>query len=126
VPDPSVDQSAHSKTTNRREFPRLDGEFTVRYGVCGSPGPQLPGFTRNVGIGGISFVVPHTDATVGDHLALEIRVPARETPLYFLGAVVRLVEDPDGLEIGLRFEYLGQSEDYKDLLDDFVQAHGGK
>ena len=61
---------------DRREFPRLNGAFQVRYGVCGAHGPQVPGFTRDMGIGGICFAVPKTTARVGDHLAVEIAVPA--------------------------------------------------
>ena len=120
-------QDAHTSTetaTNRREFPRLNGAFQVRYGVCGAHGPQVPGFTRDMGIGGICFAVPKTDAKVGDHLALEISVPGYEDPLYFLGKVMR-VERLDGRsEIALSFEFLGKSENYKELLDQLIHDHG--
>ena len=111
-------------TANRREFPRLNGAFQVRYGVCGAHGPQVPGFTRDMGIGGICFAVPKTEAKVGDHLALEISVPGYEEPLYFLGEVKR-VEHLDGRsEIALSFEFLGKSENYKELLEQLIREHG--
>ena len=78
-----------------------------------------------MGIGGISFAVPHTTAKVGDHLAVEIAVPGYEDPLYFLGEVMRIDEIEGRSEIALRFEFLGKSENYKELLDELVREHRG-
>ena len=115
--------SPTSAAADRREFPRLNGAFQVRYGVCGAHGPQVPGFTRDMGIGGICFAVPKTTARVGDHLAVEIAVPGYEDPLYFLGEVVRVDQLDGRSEIGLRFEFLGKSENYKGLLDELIREH---
>jgi len=95
----------------------------VRFGVCGAHGQQVPGFTKDMGIGGISFTVAQTDARLGVHLAVEIAVPGHEAPLYFLGEVVRLTESADGKELGLRFDFLGKSENYKSLLAELLDAH---
>ena len=107
---------------DRREFARLEGSFQVRYGVCGSHGKQVPGFTKDMGIGGIRFLVSETDARVGDHLALEILVPGHETPLYFLGQVVRVIETEAGKEIALRFDFLGKSDNYKAMLSQLLSS----
>ncbi len=109
--------------SDRREFPRLKGAFQVRFGVCGAHGQQVPGFTKDMGIGGIRFSVPETDARLGDHLAVEIAVPGHDQPLYFLGEVVHLTETEQGKELGLRFDFLGKSDNYKALLADLLEAH---
>jgi hypothetical protein len=112
--------------TNRREFPRLQASYKVRYGVCGAPGRQIPGFTEDMGIGGLRFVSPESDAVPGDHLALEVLVPGYERPLYFLAEVVRTTEIAAGVEIAARFDYLGKSEDYKAMLNEFLSEHGAE
>jgi len=119
------DSSQVSTTSNRREYARLKGSFQVRYGVCGAHGEQVPGFTNDMGIGGIRFTVPKTEAVVGDHLTIEIAVPGHEDPLYFLGQVMRVLQTDAGAEIALRFDFLGKSENYKALLDRLVSEHGG-
>jgi hypothetical protein len=105
-------------------YPRLRAAFKVRYGVCGTGGRQIPGFTQDMGIGGIRFVTPSSDAVVGDHIAIEIAVPGYEDPLYFLGQVVRQSVTDAGTELAIRFDYLGKSDDYKSMLTDFLGAHG--
>lgn len=121
---PSRKPEAGQQALDRREFPRLRGSFKVRYGVCGSHGRQIPGFTEDMGIGGIRFVTPSSDAVVGDHIAIEIAVPGYEAPLYFLGQVVRHQETDSGTELAIRFDYLGKSDGYKAMLTDFLGAHG--
>lgn len=111
------------KVTDRRDFPRLKASFEVRFGVCGGHGQEVPGFTNDVSLGGLSFVSPSTTAKVGDHLAVEIAVPGYDEPLYFLGQVVRLQETAAGTEIGCRFDWLGKSDRYKEKLTKLVQAH---
>ena len=123
---PNPSSSDASTLPDRRGFARLHGTFQVRYGVCGAHGPQVPGFTQDMGIGGIRFTVSSTDVTVGDHLAVEIVVPGHEDPLYFLGQVLRVDQSDAGAEIGLRFDFLGKSENYKELLEQLVRDHGGK
>lgn len=113
----------HHSESDRREFPRLKGSFQVRFGVCGAHGKQVPGFTKDMGIGGINFCVPETDARLGDHLAIEIAVPGHDTPLYFLGEVIRVTETEAGKELALRFDFLGKSENYKALLAQLLDAH---
>lgn len=122
-PDPDKQQST-STEIDRREYARLKAAFKVRYGVCGSTGRQVPGFTEDMGIGGIRFVTPSSDAVVGDHIAIEIAVPGYEKPLYFLGQVIRLQQTDAGTELAIRFDYLGKSDDYKSMLTDFIAAHG--
>jgi hypothetical protein len=112
------------KTLDRREFPRLKGAFKVRYGVCGTHGRQIPGFTEDMGIGGIRLLTPSSDAVIGDHIAVEIAVPGYEAPLYFLGQVVRHTDTDAGTELAIRFDYLGKSDDYKAMLIRFLEAHG--
>ena len=110
-------------TIDRRDFPRLDASFEVRYGVCGGSGREVPGFTNNVSLGGISFISPETRAQVGDHLAVEISVPGFDDPLYFLGEVVRLIESPGGTTVACRFDWLGKCDRYKEKLEAFIKAH---
>jgi len=117
-------EHASQAECDRRGFPRLKGAFKVRYGVCGSTGRQVPGFTEDMGIGGIRFVTPSSDAVVGDHIAIEIAVPGYEKPLYFLGQVIRHRETDAGTELAVRFDYLGKSDGYKAMLTDFLTAHG--
>ena len=112
--------------TNRREYPRLEASYKVRYGVCGAPGRQIPGFTSDLGIGGLCFVSPESDAVKGDHIALEVDVPGQDAPLYFLGEVVRAERMDAGVELAVRFDYLGQSDGYKALLDEFLRSHGAR
>lgn len=112
--------------TNRREYPRLQASYKVRYGVCGAPGRQIPGFTEDMGIGGLRFVSPESDAVVGDHIALEVLVPGYERPLYFLAEVVRISQLAAGVEIAIRFDYLGKSDDYKSMLEAFLAQHGAE
>jgi hypothetical protein len=118
--------SENDVATNRREYPRLQASYKVRYGVCGAPGRQIPGFTEDMGIGGLRFVTPESDALPGDHLALEVLVPGYESPLYFLAEVVRTSEMAAGVEVAVRFDYLGKSEDYKSMLTDFLAEHGAE
>ena len=118
--------SKGTQASDRREFVRLDGAFQVAYGVCGGHGTEVPGFTRDMGIGGICFAVPKTNAVVGDHLTVEISVPGYENPLYFLGTVRRVERIKEHTEIGLQFDFLGKSENYKALLAELVREHGGE
>jgi hypothetical protein len=111
------------KALERRDFPRLKAAFTVRFGVCGAHGREVPGFTNNVSVGGLSFLSPGTTAKVGDHLAVEIAVPGFEQPLYFLGEVMRLNETPAGTEVACRFDWLGKSDSYKEKLLALIEAH---
>jgi len=118
--------SENNVATNRREYPRLQASYKVRYGVCGAPGRQIPGFTEDMGIGGLRFVSPESDAVPGDHIALEVLVPGYERPLYFLAEVVRATEMASGVEVAVRFNYLGKSEDYKSMLHEFLTEHGAE
>jgi len=111
------------QTIDRRDYPRLKASFSVRFGVCGCHGREVPGFTNDVSLGGISFVTPETKANVGDYLAVEIKVPGYEDPLYFLGEVTRLDRTPGGTEIACRFDWLGKSESYKEKLTALIDAH---
>ena len=123
---PSRKPHDHQTTLDRRAYPRLTGAFNVRYGVCGTHGRQIPGFTEDIGIGGIRFVTPSSDAVIGDHIAIEIAVPGYDAPLYFLGQVVRHQETDAGTELAVRFDYLGKSDDYKSMLSRFLDAHGAE
>jgi len=116
-------QRQEASVADRRDFPRLSGSFKVRFGICGALGREVPGFTNNVSLGGISFVSPATQAKLGDQIAVEIAVPGFEDPLYFLGEVVRVQEEAGGTEIGCRFEWLGKSDRYKEKLMAFLGAH---
>jgi hypothetical protein len=117
-----VNQRDVEKTLERRDFPRLKGSFKVRFGVCGAHGREVPGFTNDVSLGGVSFVSPDTKAKIGDHLAVEIVVPGFDAPLYFLGEVVRIKETPAGKEVACRFDWLGQSEAYKEKLQALIKG----
>jgi len=108
---------------DRRDFPRLSASFEVRFGVCGAAGREVPGFTNDLSVSGISFVTPETRAKVGDHLAVEIKVPGFTEPLYFLGQVVRTRLVAGGTEVACRFDWLGKSDRYKDKLASLVASH---
>jgi len=108
---------------DRRDFPRLRANFKVRCGVCGRHQPEVPGFTKNIGVGGIAFVIAATEAQINDHLAVEITVPGFDEPLYFLGTVVHVHEVDNGIEIGCRFDWLGKSDRYKEKLMALMEAH---
>lgn len=113
-----MDRKEHKLTpvADRRDFPRAGASFTVRFGVCGAHGREVPGFTNDVSLGGLSFSCPETDVEVGAHIAVEIGVPGYDEPLYFLGEVVRAVPGPSGVEVACRFDWLGKSDSYKDKL----------
>ena len=108
---------------DRRDFPRLNASFQVRFGVCGSHGREVPGFTSDVSLGGVRFFVPETNTKVGDHLAVEISVPGFDDPLYFLGEVIRVTPATAGAEIVCRFDWLGRSDQYKEKLGALLEAH---
>ncbi|MHC4958102.1 MAG: PilZ domain-containing protein [Planctomycetota bacterium] len=110
--------------SDRRDFPRLEGSYQVRFGVCGGHKREVPGFTSDMSLGGLSFFTPETTAAVGDHLAVEIVVPGYEEPLYFLGEVVRLGEERGGYELAVRFDWIGKSDAYREKLQAFLAAHG--
>jgi len=112
-------------TTDRRDFPRLSASFQVRFGVCGAHGREVPGFTNDVSLGGMSFRSPDSRAQIGDHIAVEISVPGYEDPLYFLGEVIRVQRDSSGCEIACRFDWLGKSDRYKEKLQALIDAHSG-
>jgi hypothetical protein len=101
----------------------LNASFKVRFGVCGAQGREVPGFTNDVSVGGLSFLTPDSRAQVGDHLAVEISVPGYEEPLYFLGEVVRVRRGPKGCDIACRFDWLGKSERYREKLQALLD-HG--
>jgi len=107
---------------DRREFPRLSASFEIRFGVCGAAGREVPGFTNDLSLSGISFVTPETRAKVGDHLAVEIKVPGFAEPLYFLGQVVRTRLSAAGTEVACRFDWLGKSDRYKEKLAKLVSS----
>ena len=111
------------KAPDRRDFPRLRASFGVRFAICGHHGREVPGFTTDVSCGGLSFCSPDTRAKVGDHLSLEITVPGFAAPLYFLGEVVRVEKRAAGYEVACRFDWLGQSYEYKEKLEAFISAH---
>ena len=113
-----------ARVEDRRDFPRLKASFHVRFGVCGGHGREVPGFTSDVSLGGLSFFTPDTKAQVGDHLAVEVAVPGYDEPLYFLGEVVRVNEEAAGFEVGVRFDWLGKSDDYREKLQALLDAHG--
>jgi hypothetical protein len=100
----------------RREFPRLSAAFEVRYGVCGRHGREVPGFTNDLSLSGLCFLAPDTGARVGDHIAVEIKVPGFDEPLYFLGQVVRMRLVAGGTEIACRFDWLGKSDRYREKV----------
>ena len=111
------------KALDRRDYPRLKASFSVRFGVCGGHGREVPGFTNDVSLGGVSFVSPDTQAKVGDHLAVQISVPGYSEPLYFLGQVIRVREEAAGTEIGCRFDWMGKSDSYREKLAALISAH---
>lgn len=113
------------KAVNRRDFPRLNASYQVRFGVCGGHGREVPGFTSDVSLGGVRFFSPETSAKVGDHLAVEISVPGFDEPLYFLGEVIRLADAPAGTEVVCRFDWLGRSDRYREKLTALIAAHTG-
>ena len=106
----------------RREYPRLNAAFEVRYGICGHHGREVPGFTNDLSVSGLCFVTPDTGAKVGDQLAVEIKVPGYEEPVYFLGQVVRTRLVPGGTELACRFDWLGKSDRYKEKVARLLQG----
>ena len=74
-------------------------------------------------LSGLTLMTPDTNAKEGDQLAVEIAVPGYDKPLYFLGEVVRVTETEAGKELGLRFDFLGKSENYKALLAQLLDSH---
>lgn len=117
------DPRSADTATDRRDYARLKAQFRVQYGVCGGHGREVPGFTNDLSLGGICFVVPETKAHPGDHLAVEITVPGFEEPLYFLGQIVRARLVAGGTEIACRFDWLGKSDRYKEKLSTLIDAH---
>ena len=113
------------KALDRRSYPRLKASFSVRFAVCGKHERDVPGFTNNVSVGGFCFFSPDTSAKVGDQLSVEITVPGFDDPLYFLGEVCRIVNRVGGYEVACRFDWLGQSDRYKEKLEALIAAHGG-
>ena len=108
---------------DRRDFPRLLASFAVRFGVCGHEGREVPGFTSNISLSGLSFFSPETTAEEGDHIAVEISVPGYEEPLYFLGQVMRVEREASGCVVACRFDWLGKSDSYKEKLQALLDAH---
>ncbi len=99
--------------------------FQVRCSICGRNRREIPGFTKDLGLGGLRFVAPSSNAVVGDHVALEVTVPGFEAPLYFLGEVMRVAAaDESGTEVACRFDWIGSSQGYRDKLASFLNAHG--
>ena len=117
-----VDERSAS-ITDRRDFPRVKGAFQVRFGICGGHRREVPGFTGDLSLGGISFLTPETTAKAGDHVAVEVGVPGFEGPLYFLGEVVRVHEERGGYAVAVRFDWLGKSDSYREMLKVFLDAH---
>ena len=120
-----MDGPKREEVADRRDFPRLSASFKVRFGVCGAQGREVPGFTSDVSLGGLSFHVPDTRAQVGDHIAVEISVPGFDEPLYFLGEVRRVNRGPAGCEVGCRFDWIGKSDRYREKLQALIDAHAG-
>lgn len=112
----TVEPGKPDVAVERREFPRLSAAFEVRYGVCGHHGREVPGFTNDLSVSGLCFVTPDTTARVGDHIAVEIKVPGFEEPLYFLGQVLRTRLVAGGTELACRFDWLGKSDRYKEKV----------
>lgn len=109
---------------NRRDYPRADGSHAVRFGVCGAHGREVPGFTNDLSLSGLSFSCPETNVKVGDHIAVEVTVAGYDDPLYFLGEVVRAVAGPSGVEVACRFDWLGKSDSYKQKLQALLDTFG--
>ena len=117
--------SAHPNE-DRRQFPRLMASFDLRFGICGSPGEAVPGYTRNLGLGGISFVSENQECEVGGHVALEINVPGYDDPLYVLGVIKRVERnvDEEGRQLlACSFDWLGKTDRYREKLAVLTGAH---
>ena len=112
------------KALDRRDYPRLDASFGVRFAVCGQARRSVPGFTSNVSVGGFCFHSPDTSVKPGDQISVEILVPGFDDPLYFLGEVIRVTEDVAGHIVACRFDWLGESERNKEKLEALLAAHG--
>ena len=109
--------------SDRRGFHRLKTAYQVRCGVCGHSGQVVPGFTQNMSRSGFSFVAPESDATVGQHVTVEIRVPGYDDPLYFLGEVIWTRQTGGSVEVGCRFDWIGQSDGYRAKLQALLDDH---
>ncbi|MFQ5845868.1 MAG: PilZ domain-containing protein [Planctomycetota bacterium] len=111
------------RISDRRDFPRLKASFQVRFGICGEQGGEVPGFTNNLSLSGLCFLTPETNCRAGDHLAVEIKVPGFDDPLYFLGQVVRTQLAAGGVEVACRFDWMGKSDRYQEKLAALIEAH---
>jgi len=112
-------------TDNRRAYPRLEANFTVRFGICGDHGQEVPGFTNDLSLSGFSFTARNSAAKAGDHIAVELSVPGYDDPLYFLGQVIRTRLLEGRTEIACQFDWLGKSDRYREKLAALLEAHGG-
>ncbi|MEE8107058.1 MAG: PilZ domain-containing protein [Planctomycetota bacterium] len=112
-------------TDNRRAYPRLKANFTVRFGICGEHGQEVPGFTNDLSLSGFSFTAQNSSASAGDHIAVEISVPGYGDPLYFLGQVIRTRLLGGHTEIACQFDWLGKADLYREKLEALLKAHGG-
>lgn len=82
----------------------------------------MPGFTNDLSLSGLSFLVKETGARAGQHLAVQVCVPGYDAPLYFIGTIVRTQLVPDGTEVACRFDWLGKSDHYKEKLGVLLQG----
>jgi len=110
----------------RREFPRLQAAFDLRFAVCGGHGSAVQGYTNSISLGGFSFTSRDREADVGDHVTVEIAVPGFDKPLYFLGVVMRVEfcpDNPDSRMLAVRFDWLGKTDRYREKLAVLTGAH---
>lgn len=114
----------------KRKFLRLSDNFRVEfertdeYGVQPDEDGVGVGFSKDLSMGGVAFVVRDAkdeEVGIGDVLRAEITIPELENPLVIVGEVVRRSRSDDsGIELALRFLPFGLDEEQRAQLELFI------
>ena len=111
----------------RRKFIRLSAPIGISYRPMkkGRSGKPIVSFVRNIGGGGVRFVV-RDSFLAGDLLEMKIEIPNVTDAIRAVGEVVWYLESPDkkreGGEVGVKFREIDPKDLHRVL--EYVHAVG--
>ena len=107
----------------RREYPRADATFVVRYCLKGAPRRYDVSKTKNVSRGGV-LLTTHRPFEAGDRLEIRLRVPTLAEAADVLADVVGSRQLVRGLIYETRAEFSKMDDFTSRRLAQFVAAQG--
>ncbi|MEE9394797.1 MAG: PilZ domain-containing protein [Planctomycetota bacterium] len=113
----------------KRRFLRLKDYFKVTFRITDDFGTVADnadlhvGYSKDLSLGGVGFVTD-IDMERGQVVAASISIPEIDTPVEFIGEVVRSIPLSDNrFEVAFKFLPFGLDEDRRSELELFIYEH---